>query len=173
MPPGGLGGPGDRRVFRLLRDLADVILVAAGTVRNEGYGYPRFAAERRARRLAAGRHAWPTFAVVSRRLDLDLGSSLFTDPPARTVVIAGFTLLYARTYPQQVAGMVLVDSPTPNVRALLSPAATVVAFAAQTAYVAGIPGARLSGFRTRRTTSRRRGPTWSSPRSARRWADRP
>jgi pimeloyl-ACP methyl ester carboxylesterase len=42
-----------------------------------------------------------------------------------------FALLYARTYPQQVAGMVLVDSPTPNVRALLSPQATVVAFAAQ------------------------------------------
>ena len=44
---GGLGGPGDQRVFQLLRDLADVILVAAGTVRNEGYGYPRFSAERR------------------------------------------------------------------------------------------------------------------------------
>jgi len=42
-----------------------------------------------------------------------------------------FTLLYARTYPEQVAGMVLVDSRTPNVRALLSPQATVVAFAAQ------------------------------------------
>jgi pimeloyl-ACP methyl ester carboxylesterase len=42
-----------------------------------------------------------------------------------------FTLLYARTYPQQVAGMVLVDSPTPNVSALLSPQARVVAFAAQ------------------------------------------
>ena len=42
-----------------------------------------------------------------------------------------FTLLYARTYPEQVAGMVLVDSPTPNVRALVSPQATVVAFAAQ------------------------------------------
>ena len=78
---GGLGGPGDRRVFQLLRDLADVILVAAGTVRNEGYGYPRLPPERRARRLAAGRQEWPTFAVVSRRLDLDLSSSLFTGPP--------------------------------------------------------------------------------------------
>ncbi len=86
---GGLGGPGDRRVFQLLRDLADVILVAAGTVRNEGYGYPRFPPERRARRLAAGRREWPTFAVVSRRLDLDLSSSLFTDPPVRTVVVTG------------------------------------------------------------------------------------
>jgi riboflavin biosynthesis pyrimidine reductase len=86
---GGLGGPGDRRVFQLLRDLADVILVAAGTVRNEGYGYPRFSAERRARRRGAGRHEWPTFAVVSRRLDFDLGSSLFTDPPVRTVIVTG------------------------------------------------------------------------------------
>ena len=49
---GGLGGPGDRRIFQLLRDLADVILVAAGTVRNEGYGYPAFGADRRARRSA-------------------------------------------------------------------------------------------------------------------------
>ena len=86
---GGLGGPGDRRIFQLLRDLADVILVAAGTVRNEGYGYPKFSPERRARRLAAGRHEWPTFAIVSRRLELDLTSSLFVDPPVRTVVVTG------------------------------------------------------------------------------------
>jgi riboflavin biosynthesis pyrimidine reductase len=86
---GGLGSPGDRRIFQLLRDLADVILVAAGTVRNEGYGYPKFSPERRDRRLAAGRHEWPTFAVVSRRLELDLTSSLFVDPPVRTVVVTG------------------------------------------------------------------------------------
>ena len=86
---GGLGTPGDQRVFQLLRDLADVILVAAGTVRNEGYGYPRFSADRRSRRLAAGRGEWPTFAVVSRRLEFDLGSSLFVDPPVRTVVVTG------------------------------------------------------------------------------------
>jgi riboflavin biosynthesis pyrimidine reductase len=86
---GGLGGPGDRRLFQLQRDLADVILVAAGTVRTEGYGYPDFGAERQARRRAAGRQEWPTFAVVSRSLNLDLRSSLFTDPPARTVVVAG------------------------------------------------------------------------------------
>jgi riboflavin biosynthesis pyrimidine reductase len=86
---GALGGPGDRRIFQLLRDLADVILVAAGTVRNEGYGYPKFGTDRRERRLAAGRREWPTFAIVSRRLDLDLSSSLFTDAPARTVVVTG------------------------------------------------------------------------------------
>src|SRR5215210_6424427 len=35
---GGLGGPADRRVFAALRSLADVVLVAAGTVRAESYG---------------------------------------------------------------------------------------------------------------------------------------
>ena len=30
---GGLGGPADQRVFHLLRDLADVVLVGAGTAR--------------------------------------------------------------------------------------------------------------------------------------------
>ena len=35
---GGLGGPADRKVFAALRSLADVILVAAGTVRTENYG---------------------------------------------------------------------------------------------------------------------------------------
>src|SRR5919107_221602 len=86
---GGLGGPGDRRIFQLLRDLTDVILVAAGTVRNEGYGYPKFGTDRRARRMAAGRREWPTFAIVSRSLDLDLSSSLFADAPIRTVVVTG------------------------------------------------------------------------------------
>jgi riboflavin biosynthesis pyrimidine reductase len=86
---GGLGGPGDRRVFQLLRDQAEVILVAAGTVRNERYGYPDFGPERRQRRLRAGRSELPTFAIVSRSLDLDLSSSLFTDPPVRTILLAG------------------------------------------------------------------------------------
>jgi riboflavin biosynthesis pyrimidine reductase len=83
---GGLGTPGDHRIFQLLRDLADVILVAAGTARNEHYGYPNFGPARRARRVAAGRSELPTFAIVSRSLDLDLSSGLFTDPPVRTVV---------------------------------------------------------------------------------------
>jgi hypothetical protein len=35
---GALGGPADRRVFQVLRSLADVIVVGAGTAREEGYG---------------------------------------------------------------------------------------------------------------------------------------
>ena len=35
---GGLGSKGDRELFQLLRSRADVVLVAAGTVRAERYG---------------------------------------------------------------------------------------------------------------------------------------
>ena len=85
---GGLSGPADKRLFHLLRDMADVVLVAAGTIRNEGYGYPDFGPQRRARRLAAGLAELPHFAIVSRRLELDLSSSLFTEPQVRTLVFA-------------------------------------------------------------------------------------
>ncbi|MGH3588095.1 MAG: dihydrofolate reductase family protein, partial [Pseudonocardia sp.] len=37
----GLGSPADRRVFLLLRELADVVLVGASTVRAEDYGGAR------------------------------------------------------------------------------------------------------------------------------------
>ena len=42
-----------------------------------------------------------------------------------------FSLLYARTYPEQVTGLVLVDSSTPNLPDLLSPAARAVGFTPQ------------------------------------------
>ena len=84
---GGLSGPGDRRVFGVLRGLADVILAGAATVRGEGYrpARPRPAWEP----LRAGRPPAPPIAVVTRRLDLDLDAELFTDAPpyARTIVI--------------------------------------------------------------------------------------
>lgn len=83
----GLSSPADKRVFALLRDLADVVLVAAGTIRGEGYSYPDFSPRRRARRRAAGLAELPTFAIVSRSLNLDLSSSLFAAPPVRTVVL--------------------------------------------------------------------------------------
>lgn len=70
----GLGGAADRRVFHLLRSLADVVLAAAGTVRAERY-----------RPILAPR---PTpVAIVSRSLDLDWSMPLFRDAPARTIVL--------------------------------------------------------------------------------------
>lgn len=84
---GGLSGPADRDIFGLLRALADVILVGAGTVRAEHYRPvrvpPRWAA------LRAGRPATPPIAVLTAQLDLDLDSPLLTAAPgdARTIVI--------------------------------------------------------------------------------------
>ncbi len=79
---GALSTPPDQALFREMRTLADVVLVGAQTVRQEGYGSIRLDAAREASRLAAGRPATPPLAVVSRSLDLDWSSRAFTDPPA-------------------------------------------------------------------------------------------
>ena len=47
---GALGSPADKKVFGLLRELADVILVGAGTVRAENYGGARTSEALRVRR---------------------------------------------------------------------------------------------------------------------------
>jgi riboflavin biosynthesis pyrimidine reductase len=69
--------------------VADVILVAAGTVRAEGYGPPRTPADRRAQREAAGQAPFPRLAVISRTLDLDPGAPLFAEAPEPPLVFTG------------------------------------------------------------------------------------
>lgn len=83
----GLSSPGDRRLFAMLRGLADVILAGAGTVRAEHYQPVR--PRELWRGLRAGRTATPPIAIVSGRLDLDPEAPLFTraPPDARTIVI--------------------------------------------------------------------------------------
>jgi riboflavin biosynthesis pyrimidine reductase len=83
----GLQTAGDNRIFGLLRDLADVVLVGAGTIRDEGYGALAPPAARRERRRSLGRAEVPVLAVVSNRLDLDPGAELFGLAPVRPVVI--------------------------------------------------------------------------------------
>ena len=87
---GGLSGGADQQVFAMLRALADVILVGAGTARVEGYRpvRPRLEGVRWAW-LRAGRTPSPPIAVVTRRLGLDLESPLLAGSPAhaRTIVI--------------------------------------------------------------------------------------
>ena len=63
---GSLNGPADHRVFDLLRSLADVVLVGAGTVRAEGYRELPVRPDLAAARTAAGRHPDLRLAVVSR-----------------------------------------------------------------------------------------------------------
>jgi len=84
---GSLGGPADRLLLQVLRVLADVILVGAGTARAERYRparpVPMLAA------LRQGRPATPPIAVLSASLDLDPEAPLLAGAPggARTIVL--------------------------------------------------------------------------------------
>ena len=66
----GIGGPVDQALLGVLRGLADVVLVGAGTARTEGYhplpARPSFAD----RRAASGQEPAATLAVVTRSGDL-------------------------------------------------------------------------------------------------------
>jgi riboflavin-specific deaminase-like protein len=84
---GGLSGPADRTIFHALRAAADVILVGAGTVRDENYGPPKTSPEDQAARRARGQQPFPTIAVVSGRLHLEPDAKLFQDTPTRPLVI--------------------------------------------------------------------------------------
>lgn len=85
----GLQTPGDNRIFAALRDLADVVLVGAGTAVAEGYGPVRVSERRAAVRRRFGLAPVLPVAVSSRSLRLDPGAGLFTDaaPGARTIVL--------------------------------------------------------------------------------------
>ncbi|HSA53399.1 MAG TPA: pyrimidine reductase family protein [Yinghuangia sp.] len=85
----GLSSPGDKRIFGVLRALADVVLVGASTVRNEGYRPPRPNPAYAPAREAAGRPPVPVIAIVSRSLELDFSAPLFTEAVVPTVVLTG------------------------------------------------------------------------------------
>lgn len=84
---GGLGNDADGRLFQVLRDLADVILVGSGTVRAEGYGGVELDADRVARRVRWGLPGTPPpIAVITHRgVAADL--PLFTDTITPPIVI--------------------------------------------------------------------------------------
>jgi len=82
---GGLGGPADRALFRLLRALSDVVLVGAATVRAESYGPVKLSDDLRDERRRRGRPETPPVAVVTRTCRFDLTSRLFTE--SRPIVV--------------------------------------------------------------------------------------
>lgn len=104
---GSLGGPDDLRVFDLLRRVADVVLVAAGTVRDEGYGPIVLHDEDVDWRRAHGKPDHPVFAIVSGSLSLDPASRLFTEAPVRPIVLtsAAAAAAAAATYSGALAAV--------------------------------------------------------------------
>lgn len=83
---GGLGDAADRRVFELLRNWADVVLLGAGTARDEAYGAMCLAEDAVQWRIERGLKPHPVFALVSRHLDLDPASPIFMDAPMRPMI---------------------------------------------------------------------------------------
>jgi riboflavin biosynthesis pyrimidine reductase len=84
---GAMGGPGDRLVFNLLRELADVIVVGAGTVRIENYSGAHLGAAQRQRRQARGQSEVPQLAIVTRSGRLSRDMAVFTRTEVRPLVL--------------------------------------------------------------------------------------
>ncbi|MET7570237.1 pyrimidine reductase family protein [Streptomyces sp. NPDC005492] len=93
-----ISGPTDMRIFGILRALADVVVVGAETVRQEGYRPARARAEFAAAREAAGQGPAPVIAVVTASLDLDFSLPLFASPLVPTLIMTG-----AAAAPERVA----------------------------------------------------------------------
>jgi len=116
----GLSSPDDMRVFGILRALADVVLVGAGTARVEEYKPARRRPSLAS--LREGRPETATIALVTRTLGLNLTSPLFTEAPpdARTVVItcaAADAELRAQT--AKVADVIVAGEETVDLAAAL------------------------------------------------------
>ncbi len=84
---GKLGGPGDRALFNLLRALADVIVVGAGTVRTESYSGARLTVAERQHRQARGQSEVPQLAIVTQSGRLDRAMPVFTHTEVRPLVL--------------------------------------------------------------------------------------
>ncbi|WP_165314338.1 pyrimidine reductase family protein [Agromyces protaetiae] len=84
---GGLGDAADRLALCVIRTLADVVLVGAGTVRAEGYGGVEVGADASAWRVTHGLEPQPRIAVVSRDLDLDPAHPFFAEAVTRPILV--------------------------------------------------------------------------------------
>jgi len=89
---GGLGGSGDKAVFRAVRASCDWVLVASATAAAETYRMPLASADIAARRAARGRSTAPNLAIVtaSGRVDPSIPALAARTPgQLRPLVIAG------------------------------------------------------------------------------------
>jgi len=84
---GALGGPADKALFSVLRSFADVVLVAAGTMRAEHYGPAQMSEAMQQVRRDRGQAPIPNIAVVSRSCQMDWDTPFFAAAVARPLVI--------------------------------------------------------------------------------------
>ncbi len=84
---GKLGNAWDQRVFTLLRQTADVIVVGAQTVRAEGYGGELLSSTAQQWRNENWLTPHPPLAIVSGSLNLDPGLEVFKNAPVRPLIL--------------------------------------------------------------------------------------
>jgi riboflavin biosynthesis pyrimidine reductase len=117
---GTLTGPADQRLLLLLRALADVLVVGAGTVRAEGYGPLRVDPALAPLRQAAGQSAAPRLVVPTRSLDLDLGGAAFTEAIEAPLVVTTRLAPTERVRAaEEVAEVVVLGDETVDLAAML------------------------------------------------------
>lgn len=118
----GLSGPGDKKVFALGRDLADVVLAGAGTVRAEGYRGVKRTEVRAERRARLGLAPVPPIAVVTGSALLDPASPLITEPEVPTIVVTCEAAPVQRRKALAAAGadVVIAGQDTVEARALMT-----------------------------------------------------
>lgn len=100
----GLSHPADKKVFALGRDLADVVLVGAGTVLTEGYRGIRRTEVRAERRSRLGRSAVPPVAVVTGRCSIGPESGIVADTHVPPIVLTTTAAPAARRADLAAAG---------------------------------------------------------------------
>jgi riboflavin biosynthesis pyrimidine reductase len=88
---GELGAAGDRMLFGLMRSLADVILVGAGTVRVENYGGAQLSVHARQARQGRRQAEVPPIAIVTRSGQLDRDMKVFQHTEVPPLILTSAT----------------------------------------------------------------------------------
>ncbi|MUL80233.1 MULTISPECIES: pyrimidine reductase family protein [unclassified Mycolicibacterium] len=112
---GGLAGRGDRAVFNVMRQAADVILMGAATVRIENYSGVQLSVAQRQERQRRGQAEVPPIAVVTASAELDQDSKFFTRTEVPPLILtATRTVDGARHRLGAVAEVIDASGPDPT-----------------------------------------------------------
>jgi riboflavin-specific deaminase-like protein len=114
-----LSSDSDSRVFSMVRRLADVVLVGAGTIRDEGYNPLRLSKAAREWRTAAGLAENPTLAIVSSRLQLSPVNPVFQSAVRPIVVTHEASPADRREALAEVADLIVVGETEVDLQAVV------------------------------------------------------
>lgn len=109
----------DSRVFSMIRRLADLVLVGAGTIREEGYNPLKLSGAARSWRLASGLAENPTLAIVSSRLELSPVNPVFKSAVRPIVVTHAASPPDRREALAEVAEVLVVGDAEVDLRAAM------------------------------------------------------